>query len=70
MPRPTITVSVMLMRCTDKALCVSDGDVKDWIPKSQVTLGDCKVDDFDDMIPGHVYDITIPEWMAQEKGFI
>ncbi len=42
---------------TDKALRIFDGKKIEWVPKSQVE--DNKDGTF-----------TMPEWLAQEKGFI
>ena len=42
---------------TDKALRIFDGKKTEWVPKSQVE--DNKDGTF-----------TMPEWLAQEKGFI
>ncbi len=42
---------------TDKALRIYDGKKTEWVPKSQVE--DNKDGTF-----------TMPEWLAQEKGFI
>jgi hypothetical protein len=42
---------------TDKALRLYDGKVTEWVPKSQVE------DNGDGTF-------TMPEWLAQDKGFI
>ncbi len=42
---------------TDKALRIFDGKKTEWVPKSQV----------EDNRDGT---FTMPEWLAQEKGFI
>ena len=42
---------------TDKALRIFDGKKSEWVPKSQV----------EDNRDGT---FTMPEWLAQEKGFI
>lgn len=47
---------------TDKAYLASDGDVTEWIPKSQVSH-------FEEKPDGHA-ELTIPEWLATEKGFV
>jgi len=36
-----------------------------WIPYSQI-----KEHDRDDFIPGAVYSIEVPRWLAEEKGLI
>ncbi len=42
---------------TDRAYRLYDGNVTEWVPKSQVERND------DDTW-------TMPEWLAQDKGFI
>lgn len=52
---------------TDKAILVEiDGD-KEWIPISQIR--DASVD-LDDLEKGDPLTITIPEWLAEEKGLM
>ncbi|KHQ51124.1 hypothetical protein [Mameliella alba] len=48
---------------TDKAFLVKEDEGGDgvWIPKSQCEVhGGC----------GEVSDVTLPEWLAEERGFI
>jgi hypothetical protein len=49
---------------SDKAILVSDGENKYWIPKSQIEETELDQD--------HAGNITIyiPEWLATEKGII
>jgi len=60
-----VEVAVELVRETDKAYLVHDGDTDMWIPKSQVS-------DLEKVtIDGKVHlAFTIPEWLALEKGLI
>jgi len=52
---------------TDKAILVEiDGD-KEWIPRSQIY--DASVD-LDELEKGDPVTITIPEWLAEEKGLM
>ena len=52
---------------TDKAVLVEiDGD-KEWIPISQIR--DASVD-LDELEKGDPVTITIPEWLAEEKGLM
>ncbi|MBC2741571.1 MAG: hypothetical protein HGJ93_00600 [Desulfosarcina sp.] len=46
---------------TEKAVRVSDGINRDWLPKSQITINRIKDDDAE---------ITLPEWLAKKKSFI
>jgi len=55
----TITVDVHLHHQTELAYLVSDDGEEDnavWVPKSQVTL--------------EGEELTIPVWLAEDKGFI
>lgn len=63
----TVEIDVTIENETDMAFLVSDGDMSVWIPKSQLI-------DFDweapIMMPITTMTITIPEWLAKEKGLI
>ena len=48
---------------TDKAILFDYEDVEDWIPKSQLESSDALVEET-------LISITIPEWLAKEKGFM
>lgn len=52
-----IDIAVEVRRETDKAWLLSDGDREEWVPKSQVE------DNGDGTF-------TMPEWLAQDRGFI
>jgi len=55
-------IAVQVKHETDKAYLVSDG-VKDvWLPKSQVELDDSQGDE--------AAIVTMPEWLAKDKGLI
>ena len=60
-----VEVSVEFVRRTDRAILVKDGgDEELWLPLSQV-------EDFaEDAKPGDALDISLPEWLAKEKGLI
>ncbi len=47
-----------------KAILVSDGDHEEWVPKSLIEGIDRGNGD------GKTVIITIPEWLAKDKGFI
>lgn len=60
-----VDLEVHLHHQTDKAWKVSlDGDDKNakWVPKSQ-----CQMEDSDD---GGSKKLSLPEWLAQDKGLI
>ena len=61
-----IEVAVEIKRETAKALLVDDSSGEVWIPKSQIGNDP---DDYEDMI-GETVTLEIPEWLAEEKGFI
>lgn len=46
-----------------KAVLVTDGNVEEWVPWSQVN-------DYSEDSKGNITSIFIPEWIAEEKGFI
>lgn len=63
MPKSIVDLTVKLIRETDSAYLVTDDDRnREWIPKSQVEFFEEKKDG--------VYDLSIPEWLANEKGLI
>ena len=55
--RALTEIAATILHETEKAYLLSDGAVKAWVPKSQV-------EDNDDGT------FTMPEWLAQDKGFI
>jgi len=59
---------VVMHRSTDKAVFVSeDGDVSKakWLPRSQIEI------DFRRREKGVVlYDLQIPQWLAEQEGFV
>lgn len=52
-----IDIAAELKGETDKAWRIYDGSRTEWVPKSQVEQNDDGT-------------YTMPEWLAQEKGFI
>lgn len=63
----TIDVEVMVVKTTDAALLVQVDGHEDpvWIPKSQID-DTSEIDDQAD--PEDIGTLTIPEWLAREKG--
>jgi hypothetical protein len=60
-----VEVTVLLVTQTDKAVLVSDtGESRDavWVPKSQIEIEETDREG--------AYVITLPEWLAIEKGFV
>lgn len=47
---------------TDKAILLDDGDHMSWIPKSQIEFNE----DVDHL---KIIAVTMPEWLAIDKGF-
>ena len=62
-PTESIDISVEVIRTTDAAVCINDGDKDAWIPKSQI------LSDHEFMWGTHI-EITIPEWLAKDKGLL
>lgn len=59
--RDPVIITAALKHETDNAYLINDGDVEDWIPKSQCEREHISSDN---------YEFTIPEWLAEAKGFI
>lgn len=57
-----VTITVTVTSQTDMAIKVTDGETECWIPKSQIK--DKYFDPDGDLV------LTIPEWIAEEKGLI
>lgn len=55
--RELVDVEAELMGETEKAFRIYDGAKTEWVPKSYVEMNDNGT-------------FTMPEWLAQEKGFI
>lgn len=53
-----IDITVQIHHETERAWLVSDGGEKVWIPKSQAEIAP----------EGKVWVLTMPEWLAVEKG--
>lgn len=57
-----VEIDVDVRHETDKAYLVYDGKREVWIPKSQIT---------DKLVQkGKIVQITLPEWLAKDKGLI
>lgn len=57
-----IDLTVELRRETEKAVLVTDGGDAVWLPRSQI-----EIDLTDD---GKAHVVTLPEWLASEKGLL
>ena len=58
-----IDIETIIVHVTDKAVLVKDSDDDDpvWLPLSQIEL---------EGEPGEIGTITLPEWLAIERGLI
>ena len=57
-----VEIDVGVRHETDKAYLVYDGKREVWIPKSQIV---------DKLVQkGKIVQITLPEWLAKDKGLI
>lgn len=61
--RDPIDVDIELIRETEKAVLVTDGDKDVWLPKSRISLPK-------DREEGGTYTIQVETWLAMEKGLI
>jgi hypothetical protein len=64
-----IDVTVHLHAETEKAIRVSDDGINShgvWLPKSQVEYE--KV--YSEQKLSNIFEVTLPEWLAKEKGLI
>lgn len=53
------------VRKTYEAICVEDADGKEhWLPKSQIVWDEADVDPSQ----GDMIQVSMPEWLATEKG--
>lgn len=59
-----VDIMVEIKHETTKALLMFDGATEAWIPKSQIEGIDKGNGEGKEVI------VTIPEWLAQDKGFI
>lgn len=68
MPRnDPVELSVAFIRATDEAVLVTeDGDREVWLPRSQLTTDS----DIEHLTEGEVFEVSLPEWLAYEKGLI
>jgi hypothetical protein len=68
MPRnDPVELSVAFIRATDEAVLITeDGDLEVWLPRSQLTTDS----DIDHLSDGEVFEVSVPEWLAYEKGLI
>lgn len=58
-----VEICAEILHETTQAYWITDGDIKEWVPKSQVDL------DQDGEV-GDTVNFTMPEWLAIEKGFV
>jgi predicted RNA-binding protein (virulence factor B family) len=59
-----VEICIEIKRKTPKAYLVSDGgDDEQWLPRSQM-------ENDEDYDIGDTFTVSIPEWLAKEKGFI
>jgi len=58
-----VEITVDIIKRTSMAILVDDGDVQEWIP---VSLIDEEIGEDDNI----AVEISIPEWLAIDKGFM
>ena len=57
-----VEITVEVKRETSFAVLANDGDVEAWVPKSQISRRE--------KIKRGVEEITVPLWLAIQKGFV
>ena len=66
-----IDITVRVKRITDRAMLVEPAYTPReaaWVPLSQVEIAACDARDADGT--GKLHTLTIPEWLAVEKGLV
>lgn len=68
MPRnDPVELSVAFIRATREVVLVSEhGEHEVWLPRSQITTDS----DIEHLSDGEVFELSVPEWLAFEKGLI
>lgn len=57
-----VTITLLKIRETDKAIQVSETENETvWLPKSQIEY---------EVVKENFIEVTMPEWLYKEKGFI
>jgi hypothetical protein len=62
----TVTLMLDILRETEAAFLVSDGDREVWLPKSQIG----NADELEGVNCMEDIEVIVPEWLAEEKGLI
>ena len=63
MSNQTVEITAEVIKETDKSFVLSDGDTKEWFPKSEL-------DHSPNPQIGDTVCFEMPEWLAIEKGFV
>lgn len=58
-----VDIGCMIVGETDKAIRVDDGATRCWLPKSQIEFERSD-------LPNKLDTVTLPEWLAKDKGLI
>lgn len=61
-----VELSVSFRHATPAAVLIEDAGTEAWLPRVHVTTDS----DIDHLQKGEVFDLTVPEWLAFEKGLI
>jgi hypothetical protein len=62
-----VEITVDILRETDKAFLVSDGDNETWLAKSQIEYD---FDKIDGEAPIENISLEVPLWIAEKEGFV
>ena len=55
---------------TDKAILIEVDGEREWLPMSQISDASVDLNDIPALDRGDPLTITIPEWLAEEKGLV
>lgn len=61
----TVEIEVEILKITDLAILVDDGDRRPWLSKSLL-----RKDEIEDCEEGDALKLTIPVWLAMQEGLI
>lgn len=59
-----VVISLEVIFATDKAVFVTDGGDRTWLPLSQVSYEE------EELLPDTLVAFTMTEWMAEDKGLV
>lgn len=61
-----VDLAVAFVHATSAAVLVEQAGVQAWLPLAQITTDS----DIDHLEKGELFELSVPEWLAYEKGLI